>query len=95
MGMKLEEELFKLGFERHIKTALFKKAPKGLAHALTEGAGYHGLEAAGLGTLALPSVAHLAGHDMEEGTKSKLEIAGLGALAVPSGIKLYKHFRGK
>jgi hypothetical protein len=54
-------------------------------------------ELAGLGMLAVPSVQHLRGKPMSEGTKSKIEIAGLGTLAAPyawqAGKKLLS--RGK
>lgn len=39
------------------------------------------LENLGLGILAVPSVAHLAGKEMGEDAKSKAEVAGLGVLA--------------
>ena len=41
----------------------------------------NGLEAAGLGILAAPSVAGLAGHPMGEKTKEIAEVGGLGVLA--------------
>ena len=41
----------------------------------------NGLEAAGLGILAAPSVAGLAGHPMGEKTKEIAEVGGLGILA--------------
>ena len=41
----------------------------------------NGLEAAGLGILAAPSVAGLAGHPMNEKTKEIAEVGGLGVLA--------------
>lgn len=46
-------------------------------------AGMNGLELAGLGTLAAPSVASLAGHPMKEKHKDVAEVAGLGILAAP------------
>ena len=41
----------------------------------------NGLEVAGLGILAAPSVAGLAGHPMNEKTKEIAEVGGLGVLA--------------
>lgn len=57
----------------------------------------HGAEIAGLGILAAPSIAHLAGKNWSEKTKSKMEVGGLGVLAAPSVAHFAKKFvtRGK
>lgn len=47
-------------------------------------------ELVGLGTLAAPSVAHFAGHDMSPNANHATELAGLGILAAP-----YAHDVGK
>lgn len=43
----------------------------------------HVNELAGLGTLAVPSVQHLRGHEMSDNTAHGMEAAGLGILAAP------------
>lgn len=43
----------------------------------------HGMELAGLGTLAAPSVQELRGKPMSEKSKAVSEVAGLGTLAAP------------
>ena len=46
---------------------------------------HHGIELAGLGTLAAPSAYHMAtGKDMSEKNKHRAELGGLGILAGPS-----------
>jgi hypothetical protein len=49
----------------------------------TASLGRHGLELAGLGTLAAPSVQELRHKPMSEKNKAKAEVAGLGMLAAP------------
>lgn len=46
-------------------------------------AGLDHLELAGLGTLAIPAAAGLAGHHVSDKTKDVAEVAGLGMLAAP------------
>jgi len=86
----IKEAVFQAGVHSFMKRAGlldrlkagYAKDPSGVVH--------HGLEVAGLGTLAAPAVAHLSGHDMDEGLKSKLEIGGLGILGAVEGHGLYK-----
>jgi len=49
-------------------------------------------EVAGLGVLAVPSVAGLAGNHMEDKTKDMMEVGGLGMLAAPSAYHAGKSF---
>jgi len=97
----IERAVYEAGVEFFMKKAGFFAKPKQAAQVIEELKGpvnkmangemiHHGLELAGLGTLAAPSVAHLAGHDMDESTKSKLEIGGLGVLGGVEGHGLYK-----
>lgn len=51
-------------------------------------------ELAGLGILAVPSVASLAGHPVSEKTKDVSEVAGLGTLAAPYVKPAYQGIRG-
>lgn len=55
----------------------------------------HGIELAGLGMLAAPSVAHLGGKDWSEKNKARAEVAGLGVLAAPSAMAVAKKGVGK
>jgi hypothetical protein len=48
----------------------------------------HVNELAGLGTLAVPSVQHLRGHEMDSNTAHGMEAAGLGILAAPYAGRL-------
>lgn len=51
---------------------------------------YHAAELAGLGILAAPSVASMAGKPLSEKKKDLAEVAGLGVLAVPSALHFGK-----
>ncbi len=57
----------------------------------------HGVELAGLGVLAKPSIDRLRGKKVDEHKAAKQEIAGLGILAAPSAIHLahsaYKYMK--
>lgn len=57
--------------------------------------GSHAAELAGLGILAGPSAAHLAGKEMSEKNKARAEVAGLGVLAAPSALAVGKKAVGK
>ncbi len=46
----------------------------------------HGVELAGLGMLAAPSIAHMRGKEWSEKNKARAEVAGLGVLAAPSAL---------
>lgn len=48
----------------------------------------HVNELAGLGTLAVPSVQHMRGHEMSDNTAHAMEAAGLGILAAPYAGRL-------
>ncbi len=59
-----------------------------------ESALYHGVELAGLGILAAPSVMHMAKmKPMSEKNYHRAEVAGLGILAAPSMVALAKKFK--
>jgi hypothetical protein len=90
MDKQVKEALVKIGMARFFKTAAPVAAAEAGVGKWLRGAGEHPMELAGLGVLAAPSVAHLAGHPMEEKTKSKLEVAGLGTLAAPSLAHMLK-----
>lgn len=61
-----------------LKMALYKSASLGVS----------GLELGGLGVLAVPSVAGLAGHPMGEKAKEIAEVGGLGVLAAHPAYEL-------
>lgn len=48
----------------------------------------HGVELAGLGVLAKPSIDELRGKKVDEKLKAKREVQGLGLLAAPSALHL-------
>lgn len=50
-------------------------------------------ELLGLGILAAPSIAGLAGKKMSSKAKDSLETVGLGTLAAPSALKVLKAIR--
>jgi hypothetical protein len=51
----------------------------------------HAAELGGLGILAAPNVASMAGKKMSEKNKNRAEVAGLGVLAAPSAVALAKN----
>ncbi len=57
---------------------------------LLEKSANHGVELAGLGLLAAPSVAHMKGKEWSEKNKARAEVAGLGVLAAPSALAVGK-----
>lgn len=89
MDNYLADAVYSLGVQRFLKKAglldKFKNLPHESPHLASS--------IAGLGVLAAPSVSHLAGHDMDEKTKSKLELGGLGLIAAPEAHQLYRKFR--
>ncbi len=97
---RLGSELFKLA--NMMGTALnaakqlpgaVERAP-GMVNRLTHAAP-HLNEVAGLGILAAPSVASLAGQPMSEHNSHMAELGGLGVLAGPSAYHAGKSLLGK
>ncbi len=63
--------------------AKFPKLAAGVLNAAVHPGYANHLELAGLGVLAAPAVANMAGHPMDEKWKDRAEVAGLGILAAP------------
>ncbi len=96
----LGRELFKLANMMGTAMSAVKQAPgavtkaPGMINRLTHAAP-HLNEVAGLGILAAPSVASLAGKPMSEHNSHMAELGGLGVLAGPSAYHAGKALLGK
>ena len=73
------------------KQAGLSQLVAGAEHATP--AWHDALEILGLGGLAVPSIAGVAGHPLDEKTQDAFELAGLGVLAVPSAHSLVGRLR--
>lgn len=71
------------------KPGLFGRLGRVISHP----ASGHLNEVAGLGVLAVPSAANLAGHPMSDHSAHATELAGLGILAGPSAYHAVKALR--
>lgn len=76
-AMELQADLDTPSDYAMVRAAVGAKYPGITKHAWDAG------ELAGLGVLATPSAASLAGHPMKEKHKDVAEVAGLGMLAAP------------
>ena len=72
-----------------IGTGIINTASNALHHPSAE----HLTEIGGLGVLAAPSVADLAGSPMDRHTSHMYELGGLGVLAAPSAIHAFNSFK--
>ena len=85
----IEEDNFKSKKMKHpelrgrIKEATMSAFWEGFEKEASGTPGMAALELAGLGALAIPSAAGLAGHKMKDHHKDLLEVGGLGVLAAP------------
>lgn len=82
----LKEAVVNIGIKRFLKvyTPKLKAMPKKTL-----------AEIAGLGILAVPALAHVAGKEPSENTKATSEIAGLGILAAPEIHDFMVHLKGR
>lgn len=72
-----------------VGTNIMNTASNALHHPSAE----HLTEIGGLGVLAAPSVADLAGSPMDSHTSHMFELGGLGVLAAPSAIHAVNSFK--